>query len=277
MNKEEFLDVNREDWWLVDPAAPDQVKQVRDELGAALGYQSEPDWYTKPERLESLWALVENNSELQAEFEAAATDLDKRPVLVEKLTEKTEEANAPEAAEAAEQAASAAPGATASTAPAPPEAPVAPPKKSLFHKAEAETAESESAESTAATGAGVAAGSADTTPLSKPSPFAKKPAESAETATTSPPASGPTAATDGPVEVVHVDVEELKSEVSVLLESSAIDLNKEDVDKLAEDPNFDEHLAEASAALLSDAQGEDDDDEDWDDDLEEEELEPAES
>jgi hypothetical protein len=41
VNKEEFLDVNREDWWLVDPAAPTEVQQMREQLGAALGYGTE--------------------------------------------------------------------------------------------------------------------------------------------------------------------------------------------------------------------------------------------
>jgi hypothetical protein len=255
VNKEEFLDVDREDWWLVDPAADRDLQLLRDQLGAALGYGAEQDWYTKPDRLVPLWNMIEARTDLATQLERA-TDAELQKSWVETMTQSKEAENkiakGPDPGEAAAQPTAAVAGAVAPAAAAAPAAPAVK-KASPFKK-------KDDAPSTTTPDEAASA------PAAARSPFAPKPAADAE-------AAAPTAAPDGPAEVEHVDVEELKSSVS-LLETAGIDLSAEDIDKLAAAPAFDERLAEATAELRAQAAAEGDD-EDWDDDEEEEELEPA--
>jgi hypothetical protein len=279
VNKEEFLNVDREDWWLVDPDVDLELQQLRDQLGAALGYQSERDWYTKKEGLETLWTMVETREDLQSQLEmATAPDLQR--TWVETVTKDKEEQNkkakGPDpkevaAKEAADKAAAEKAAADKAAAAATPVARKASPFRKDDGSSVAAEAEAPSAPSRPRspfpTKSEAAESQAPSAPSGPRSPFPAK-APPVEPGVVTPAASAP----DSPPEVEHIDVEELKSSVSVL-ESAGIELSAEDIDKLAATPGFDERVAEAEAELRAAAAAADDD-EDWEDE-EEEELQPA--
>ena len=263
MNREEFVDENRDDWWLVDRQPDAEITTLRDQLGEALGFSSEPDWYTKPERLERLWQVVEQNPDLASKLDQAQ-DRDARKVWIESATEVIEAATATAQAGPAQTAsaqsapASNAPTSASSTAPAQTAEPEAPKRPGLFNKKADESdapTDPPSSQNEAAT--------EQASPANK-SPFAKKSVAAEEES------------------VESVDVTELKESVSDLLADDSIPLNANDVDKLAARPNFDAEFAQATAAIQAEMDAADDDD-DWDLDGEdfedegEEELERAES
>lgn len=275
MDKEEFLDVTRQDWWFVEPSDDSALNELRDRLGATLGYQSDRDWYTKKECLETLWPSIEGRNDLVTQLDDAS-DADRRKGWIETILQtkasEQESAQPSKAAAAAGLAAS-----VAETGPG--QAESAAPKKSLFGKkssdSSASVAEPAAAEAPAGPEASVASEAAapPEAPTAPRSPFGKKAADVAAAEEAVPAAEAPAAeAPAAPVE--HVDVDEFKKEISVLLENPSIPLNAEDLDELAADPEFDQKLAEATAAFAAELASEGDEDE-WDED-DEEELEPVE-
>jgi hypothetical protein len=132
MNKEEFLDVTRPDWWLVDPQADFELAELRDRLGEALGYSGERDWYTRPDRLEPLWQLVEQRFDLAEQLDRAEVPDDQKAWI-----ESAIQAAAP--AEPAAAAEAPAPSSGPDADPATPATPEAP-KRSIFAKKDSDNA-----------------------------------------------------------------------------------------------------------------------------------------
>lgn len=271
MNKEEFLDESREDWWFVEPSDDAALSELRDRLGATLGYDSDKDWYTKRECLETLWASIEGRSDLVSLLDEAS-DTDRRNAWIETViqTEESEEGSA-QPSEATAASLGAPP--VTDTEPAQAEAAAAAKKSPFARKSSDSSAPvAEPAAPEAPVGPEASAASETTAtpeaPAAPRSPFRKKAAEVAPVEEVAPAAEAPAA----PVE--HVNVEEFKKEISVLLENPSVPLNAEELDELAADPEFDQKLAEATAAFAAELESDGDEDE-WDED-DEEEMEPVE-
>jgi hypothetical protein len=233
LQREQFLDLETEPWWLLERELDPALEERRRSLGQCWGW-TDLQWYAEVRNLEQLYLFLEQTlPDLLRDLDEAA-DVDRRKKWLDELIEKKQPAAGHETQEAA-----------APKEPAPPAAAkvgaagAAPARKvSAFARAKpAEQAEPEAGEteiSPAATG---------TVEPAKKSIFKNKAASAAGPVAQSEPTPG--------VEPVSVlpTLEEFKETLSGLAGDPQIPISEAEVEKALEDPNFLGKVAAAEAEL----------------------------
>ncbi len=259
VEKEQFVDVESGNFWLLERGLEGQLLDARNELGKALGWGG-TEWWTEPQKLEEMYQHLERERpELLRELDDV-NDLDKQKRWVSDVTDTVPSVGAsaapPTVADAAVSVAPAAPSASEAAAPTAP--PLAPRKVSPFAKKAAEpaqtTTQADDGVDVAPAASEAAAPTAPPLAARKVSPFAKKAAEPAQTTTQ---------ADDG-VDVALVKdaatetVETIRETLSGFGEDPDIPIEPHEVEKMLNEPDFHQKLADEEAKLeqeLADALG----------------------
>jgi hypothetical protein len=230
MEKDQFVAVETQDWWLLQPDLEPALEDRRRALGECWNW-TELRWYAERVKLEEVFQFLElNRADLLRELDEVNDDLYRRQKWVDDVikAKKPPEPTTPESAAPAAKKA-------AETEPAQPSAPK---KASAFgRRGTAEGAPADSSPAPAAQPAGATPGgaAAETEPR-KPSPFAKKAAA----------ASGPAAqAAAGAAE----SAEQIRASLAQLAADPNVPVSAEQVEELLKDPNFASNLAQAEAAI----------------------------
>jgi hypothetical protein len=231
MEKDQFVAVDTQGWWLLQPDLEPSLEERRRALGECWNW-TEPRWYAEHLKLEEVFQFLEvNRADLLRELDEVNDDLYRQQKWLDDLikAKKPPAANAPaEAAPVAKQVAAA--------NPAPPSAPK---KASAFgRRGAAEGASAESASAPTAQPAGAAQGSAaaGAGQPRKPSPFARKAAAANEPAAQ---------AAAGAAE----SAEQIRASLTELAADPNVPVSAEEVEQLLKDPNFASNLAQAEAAI----------------------------
>jgi hypothetical protein len=229
MEKDQFVAVETQGWWLLQPDLEPALEDRRRALGECWNW-TELRWYAERLNLEEVFQFLElNRADLLRELDEVNDDLYRRQKWVDDVikAKKPPERTTPEsAAPAAKKAAEAKPA-----------QPSAPKKASAFGRrstAEEAPADSSSAPAPQPAGATPGPAAAGAEPR-KPSPFAKKAA-----------ASGPAAqAGAGAAE----SADQIRASLAQLAADPNVPVSAEQVEELLKDPNFASNLAQAEAAI----------------------------
>jgi hypothetical protein len=238
MEKDQFVIVENQGWWLLEPDLDAVLDERRRTLGECWGW-TDLRWYAERLKLEEVYQFLElNRADLLRELDDATEVYKRQKWLDDVITAKrpAQPTHAEEAAPAANKAAEARP------APAP-----AAKKASAFGRrapAEGTPADSAPAANPATPAAAGAAAAAEGAQPRKPSPFAKKAAPRTEPA-------APVAAAGG-----AESVEQIRESLSQLAADPNVPVNAQEVEELLKDPNFATNLAQAEAAIEAELEAE---------------------
>jgi len=246
MEKDQFIDVDKKSWWLLETEIDPALEQKRKTLGECWNF-TDLQWYTERLKMEEVYQFLElNRSELLRELDEAI-DLYRREIWLDNVIH----AKRPPKQQVAPQEPAA--GKAADVQPKPPAAvpPPAPAKKpSAFGRAK--TAEEPAAQAASGTpaAAGGPAGAAQQAEPRKPSAFGRKAA--APPAPPPPAAASAAAQEGGQVQAVSEQIQSVMSDLSAdELSSIARDLGltAQEVEAMVNDPEFASMVAEEQAQL----------------------------